>query len=335
MCKSQNAMERVHAWIGHTAPVAGKQGPPPRADVICVAPSLASMASESRRRPGIPTPPYNRTAKGGGLLGASLLASLLALAGAAAAPAAPTTLRVGMDPRTAPWAFVPGHDYSKEDFRNEPGLTGDQLSRLTGVDVEVMEALARLMGVRMEVVPTPWIELEARLLSGRFDLILNAWTPSSTTPPGIVATDPYYTWSLLIATRASDRSITSVSDLAGRRVGHVSDPSVLDALRAMGSSLDAQLEPVDQGGEELFARLGRSDLDAVIFDSTFVRWRIARDSSFHVVGEPLNRLGYHVGLRRGDDALFVKTQAAVRRFVGSPEAAELRRKWESHEAPAP
>jgi ABC-type amino acid transport substrate-binding protein len=103
----------------------------------------------------------------------------------------------------------------------------------------------------------------------------------------------------------------------------------------MGSSLEARLERVDQGGEELFSRLGSSDLDAVIFDSTFVRWQIARDASFHVVGKPLNRLGYHVGLRRGEDALLAKVQAAVKQFVESPEAAELRRKWESREAPGP
>lgn len=266
--------------------------------------------------------------------GALLLASLLALVGTAA-PAAPPTLRVGMDPRTAPWAFVPGHDYSKEDFRAEPRLTREQISRLTGLDVEVMGALARLMGVQVEIVPTPWIELEAGLTSGRFDVILDAWTPSAATPPGIVASEPYYTWSLLIVTRASDRSIASVPDLVGRRVGHVSDPSVLEALHAMGSSLDAQLVPVDQGGEEMFDRLGVSDLDAVIFDSTFVLWRIARDARFHVVGEPLNRLGYHVGVRRGDDGLLAKVQAAVRQFVGSPEAVALRRKWESSEAPGP
>ena len=146
---------------------------------------------------------------------------------------------------------------------------------------------------------------------------------------------PYYLWSLLIATRASDRSIYSVSDLAGRRVGHVSDPAVLEALRAMGSGLEAQLETVDQGGEEMFDRLGRSQLDAVIFDSTFVRWRIARDADFHIVGEPLNRLGYHVGLRRGEVELFAKVQAAVKLFVDSPEAATLRRKWESQRGPRP
>jgi ABC-type amino acid transport substrate-binding protein len=254
---------------------------------------------------------------------------------AAVALAAPLSVRVGMDTRTPPWAFAPGSDASKEDFRAEPHPGPDELSRLEGLDVDVMHALADRMGVSVEVVPTAWIDLESGLRDGRFDLILNAWTPSATTPPEIVASDPYYSWSLLLAVRASETSIRSVADLAGHRVGHVSDPAVLRAVRAMGMGVDAQLERVDQGGEEMFARLARGDLDGLLFDSTFVLWRVARDREFRVVGEPLNKLGYHVGVRRDDRDLFEKVQAAVRSFVASGEPDALRRKWEGPEAPAP
>jgi polar amino acid transport system substrate-binding protein len=260
---------------------------------------------------------------------------LLLATAAIAAPTPPAAVRVGLDPRTAPWAFVAGRDDSDEDFRAQPRLSQEDLGRLTGLDVEVIGALARHMGAEVEIVPTPWIDLEAGLRDGKFDLIVNAWTPSATTPPEIVASEPYYSWSLLIAVRASDSSIHSVSDLRGRRVGHVSDPAVLKALRAMGMGLDVQLERVDQGGEAMFRQLAASDLDAVIFDSTFVRWRVARDPRFRIAGEPLNRLGYHVGVRREDRDLFARVQAAVKAFLGSPEATALRAKWEGADAPHP
>jgi ABC-type amino acid transport substrate-binding protein len=262
----------------------------------------------------------------------AFLASLIT-AVAIAAPPAPSAIRVGLDPRTAPWAFVPGYDDSKEDVRAQPSLSADQLAGLTGLDVEVLHILARDMGADVEIVPTPWVDLEAGLRERRFDLILDAWTPSATTSPDIVASDPYYTWSLLVVVRASDRSIRTVADLAGRRVGHVSDPSVLRAVRAMGLGLGAELERVDQGGEAMFELLAASELDAVIFDSTFVRWRMARDGAFRILGEPLNSLGYHVGVRRDDPELLARVQTAVRSFVSSPEAAALRRRWEGPEAP--
>jgi ABC-type amino acid transport substrate-binding protein len=264
----------------------------------------------------------------------TLVASLFT-AVAIAAPPGPSVIRVGLDPRTAPWAFVPGYDDSKEDFRSTPRVSTDQLAGLTGLDVEVLHILAREMNVGVEIVPTPWVGLETGLKAGRFDVILDAWTPSATTPPEIVASDPYYSWGLLVVVRASDSSIRAVSDLAGRRVGHVSDPSVLRAVRAMGLGLGADLERVDEGGDAMFDLLAASELDAVIFDSTFVRWRMAGDSAFRVLGDPLNRLGYHVGVRRDDPVLLARVQAAVRSFVSSPEAAALRQRWEGPRAPRP
>jgi ABC-type amino acid transport substrate-binding protein len=242
-------------------------------------------------------------------------------------------VRVGLDPRSAPWAFVPGYDYAREDVHAPPKVGAEQLSRLTGLDIDVLRALEGRMGVHAEIVQTPWLDLEAGLLASRYDMILNAWTPSAKTPDAIVASEPYYEWGLLVAARAADASIRSVGDLADKRVGHVSDPSVLPALRALGAGIGAKLVVVDQGGEELFARVGRGELDAVVFDSAFVRWRVGREPAFRVVGEPLNHLGYHVGVRASDKALFEKVQAAIRGFVASPEAREIRRRWESPSAP--
>ena len=51
--------------------------------------------------------------------------------------------------------------------------------------------------------------------------------------------------------------------------------------------------------------------------------------------EPLNQLGYCVGVRAGDKSLLERLQSAVHAFVASPEATRLKHKWESAEAPAP
>ena len=264
-----------------------------------------------------------------------MTALLLALVVAASAAQPAERVRVGIDPRTAPWAFVPGVDYSKVDYRTRPKLARDQLARLAGIDVEVAHALERRMGVRMEIVPTAWDSLEPGLLGGRYDLILNAWTPTAKTPSGIAASEPYYACGLVVVARAADATIGTFADLAGRRIGHISDPTVLPALRAMGTGLGASLVVVDQGGEELFERLDRGALDAIVFDSAYVRWRVARDPAFRVVGEPLNRLGYHVGVRAADKALMESVQQAVKDFAGSAEATAIRRKWESAATPAP
>ena len=244
------------------------------------------------------------------------------------APSERSFLRVGMDPRAAPTAFVPGVDFSREDPRKAPTLTPAQLGRIEGLEVDVMNALARRIGVEARVVPTSWYALEAALLEGRFDVILSSWTPHEHTPKGIAASIPYYEWGLLVAVRADDSRIRSIPDLAGLRVGHIPDPAVQRALSEMGKGLGTRAAVIRDNGDLLFDDLESRTIDALIFDSLYVRWRVSRDRSFRVVGEPLNRLGYHVGVRREDSELLRKINAAIRDLAGSEEMHSIRRTWE-------
>jgi ABC-type amino acid transport substrate-binding protein len=247
----------------------------------------------------------------------------LPLVGSGQASDAPTTLRVGMDTRTPPWVFVPGLDFAKEDQTKAPLVTPEQLRKIEGLDVDVMKALARRMEIAFEVVPTAWPELEKGLLQRRYDVLICGWTPNSKTPEPIGASLPYHTWGLLLAVR-SDSAIRSVPDLDGRRVGHYRDPAVARSLYAMGHGTFVAGD--DPG--MLFAQLKGGTLDAVVFDSLYVRWRVANDPTFRVVGAPLNHLGYHVGVLKENAGLFERVRAAVKDLVGSHEMAEILYRWE-------
>jgi ABC-type amino acid transport substrate-binding protein len=239
------------------------------------------------------------------------------------------TLRFGMDTRSLPYCFVPDLDYSKEDPHKPPAVTADQLGRLTGLEVDIMNALARRLGVKAVVVPVTWFDLEAGLLANRYDAILASWTPSERTSSDIAASEPYYEWGLLIAARANDARIRSPADLAGLKLGHFDDPAVVRALTEMGAGLDARLVSVEgSDGSELFELLRSRVVDAVLFDSPGVRWRVAHDPAFRVVGGPLNRLGYHVGVRRADTQLLRRVNDAIRSLLASEDMQAIRRKWE-------
>jgi ABC-type amino acid transport substrate-binding protein len=258
------------------------------------------------------------------------LFSLWLLLLVAAAPAEPAVLRIGMDTRTPPWSFVPGLDFSKEDLAEAPRITKAQIGALQGFDVDVMKALAQRLGVTPRVVPVSWLRQESALANGEFDALVSAWTPSPRTPPGIAASISYCDWGLLLAVRAGETEIHSPADLEGRHVGHLKDPSVAAALREMGDGKFVQAADP----EKLFADLKAGVLDAVLLDSFYVRWRVARDPSFRIIGEPLNRLGYHVGVRQDDKALLERVNAAIQALLDSGEIAALRHRWEGI-APGP
>ncbi len=257
---------------------------------------------------------------------ALLLAALLA------GPAAlPSPIRVGMETRQPPWTFVPGQDVSGEDFRKPPSLTPAIEKKLVGIDIDVARALERRLGTPIKIVPSVWWDLEQNLLDGRFDLILSSWTASPRTPSGVVASEPYWEWGLQLAVRADDEGIGSFADLDGKKVGHYRDPAVERSLLALSRGQSAML--ASDSPDDLFLKLAAKSIDAVVFDSPYVRWRAAVDRTIRMVGEPLNRLGYQVGLRRNDAALLQRVQDALKAMRADGELDRLRRKWESAEAP--
>ncbi len=237
-------------------------------------------------------------------------------------------LRVGMDTRSRPWAFLPGLDYSAEDFAKPPRISAAQIEKLAGVEVEILAALAQRLGMATSIVPVAWEDIEQGLIDNRYDVIMNAWVPSSKTPKPIVASSPYYEWGLVVVVRADDAGLRSFADLAGKTVGHFRDPAV---DRSVISLRAGRLVPFDDS-DQLFEALAQGKLDAAVEDSTYARWRVAQDDSFRVVGEPLNRLGYHLGLRRSDTEMLVRVEAAIKDLRASPQLAAIRKRWEAPRA---
>lgn len=256
------------------------------------------------------------------MLAGMALAMLLA-----SGTSAPEVLRFAMDTRGVPGSWVPGLEGRREDSFKDPQVTREQLQKLQGLEVDVLWAIAATMGVKAEIVPTSWFHLEEKVADRRCDLILGSWTPNPRTPDAIVASIPYYDWGLMAGVRA-DSPVRTLADLEGRRVGHIPDPSVEAPLAAMLTSLKAQFVEI-KDGDALFDQVANGSLDALLFDSMYVRWRARHDPHFRIVGEPLNRLGYHVGVRRSDPALLKRVNAAIHALQDTGELARIRRKWES------
>jgi polar amino acid transport system substrate-binding protein len=261
-----------------------------------------------------------------------LLASALALLAPVVFAAEGEPLRVGTFIGSPPWAFLPGSGpLGVEAPPSQPAQTPPTtlpealVKRAVGLDIDVARALGRRMGRPVILVSANWTTIEKELLAKNFDVIIAAWTPSRKTPESVVASAPYYEWGLLMTVKADDTHFHSYADLAGARVGHFNDPAVERTLRSLGAS-----ELVPFASEDLlFQGLKAGKVPVIVMDSPYVRWRLARDPGFRAVGEPLNKLGYHVGVRKADVELLQKVEAAVKDFTASTESAEIRKRWEA------
>lgn len=252
-----------------------------------------------------------------------LLAAVILARVAGAEP----VFRVCMDTSLPPWSFIPARlprfDEDPAVAKRLPPATAAEIKTAQGLDVDVAQALAKRLGQGLQVVQTSWYEIEKALVAGSCDAIVNAWTPSRRTPSSIVASEVYFTWGLQVAVRKDEARFKSYTDLAGHSVGHIDDPALELTLRALSG---ARLVPF-QLNRELFFALAAGKVDAVAHDSTYIAWRVGRGEPFRSLGEPLNKLGYHVGLLKARGDASARALAAVKELVGSSEMDAIRSRY--------
>jgi cyclohexadienyl dehydratase len=201
-------------------------------------------------------------------------------------------LRVGMPGDYAPFAHP--------DASSPLGLSG--------IDVEIAEALARELGVRLHVVPTRWATLTADLQANRFDLALGgvSRTPGRQRVGSFTA--PYFEDGKGAITRCTDvarfRTLADI-DQPGVRVlvnrGGGNEQFVRATIRqAEVSTRDDNLS--------IFPALVRGEGDVMFTDSAEIRWQASRDARLcqALGGARLNRL---------DKAMFLQRDPVLRDYL--------------------
>src|SRR6476660_9863615 len=148
-------------------------------------------------------------------------------------------LKVGTEGTYAPFSY---HD--------------PKTNALTGYDVEVAKAVAAKLGVKVEYVETPWDAIFAGLAADRYDVVVNQVTKNPERA-GLYGLSSTYTWSEgVIATRADDATISSLTSLEGKK----SAQSLTSNWAKVAKDAGAQVESVE-GFTQAITLLKQSRVD--------------------------------------------------------------------------
>ncbi|HEX4449667.1 MAG TPA: ABC transporter substrate-binding protein/permease [Kofleriaceae bacterium] len=185
-----------------------------------------------------------------------------------------------------------GEPYVYEDPANP--------SHLVGFEVDLMDAIARRLGVKARMVQYNWSNLVQSLERGDFDVIMNGLEATAERKDRILLSDPYYVYAeTLTVRRGSD--IKSVFELGGKRVGTLNQTFAHDILRMMPT-----IQPVlYEGNEEPYLDLEQGRSDAVLLDNIIADRYGCTDKHPLLQCSPYDvaRGTYVVGMRKGDDEL--------------------------------
>ena len=219
------------------------------------------------------------------------------------------TIIIGIDDKFAPMGF--------RDDKNE----------IVGFDIDYARAAGEHMGVDIEFQPIDWKTKETELMSGRIDLIWNGYTITDDRKEKVLFTKPYLENSQVVMT-LKDSSLTGLNDLAGQEVGIQALSSALDALNA--HPIHTEVKKLTEFSDNVLAltdlKTGR--VQAVVIDEVVAEYYMTQEEgTFKILEESLAPEQYGIGVKKGNEALLEKLQAALDTMNEDGTAAEISTKW--------
>jgi ABC-type amino acid transport substrate-binding protein len=247
------------------------------------------------------------------------------------------TLRIAVEP-----------DFKGLSFRKAAG------GALLGLDIAYATAFARSLGVAPVFVECPWDQCTELLDAGRTaaeapaDIVWSALPPS----PGfgaIAYSQAYTHLHYVLARRAGDTRIRSLSDLEGRTLGIINDPSAYATLEAAGlrwaenlqargrrvATLGSLVPITDQG--RIHDALAEGVVDAFAVDAPIMHWACTgADSPWRgrieiVPGNIAPAPWYYTAAVADHPSacrLLMAADAFIAGFKATPERAAIERQWQ-------
>lgn len=250
-----------------------------------------------------------RTGQVGGVLAAGgVLEAVLAACGGNVATAPTPTAAPGFTPLSTSglknptllqWGadYVSGAPYVFQDPTN-PG-------KLIGFEVEIADAIAKLMGINQKQIEVCYSNLEQALLANQIDFVMNGWEKTPDRQKTELFSDPYYRYGQQVIVRADDSRFAnvtpaSVKDLEGFTVGTGSGYKAEDLMKA-----DPKINVKSYTGNIAFSDLVQKKIDAFFLDYPIAAYYILGTGpgataipQLKLLGQPIYPDDYFVGFNK-------------------------------------
>ncbi len=218
----------------------------------------------------------------------------------------------------------------------EPYLWEDPAhpGKLLGFEVEIMDAVARRLGVTQRMVQCDWSNLIPSLERRDFDVIFNGLEITAERQTRLLLSQPYFIYAETLAVRRG-AGYRTLAELRGKRVGTLNQTYAHDLLQAQPTIETVLYE----GNEEPYIDLEQGRIDAVLLDNVIAdRYGCPRATVF-CVPEPLARGSYAAGVRKTDASLLAAIDDAIAAMRKDGELERILRKaqlWDARQLePAP
>jgi polar amino acid transport system substrate-binding protein len=199
-----------------------------------------------------------------------------------------------------------------------------------GVDRDLIDAVAKELGVKVSYLDLPWTSVLPGLEAKKFDLVIAPVTITKERVKHYAFSVPIADATAALMKRADDKSIMKPEDIAGKTVGGQKGTSQVAQLKEFGAKLPKPIEVKEYvDNNQSYADLAAGRIDASVNSLPNLAYAAAqRSDTFAVVTPPFGQPTYFSWVARLDDqSLMDAVNAAIVKLDGDGTMAAIQKKW--------
>lgn len=220
----------------------------------------------------------------------------------------PSTLRWAADTESgAPYAMV-NPENSKE---------------LIGFEVEIVQEIARELGMKSEFVQNQWDGLIPGLQGHNYDIAINGIEITPERQRMVNFSRPYYITYEQLAVRKDQEGIETLADCKKKKVGTLKASLAERILQDEG---DIEILTYDSE-VAAYTDLKNKRTDAVLLDSPIAIYYALPDPELKLSGAPIGQMLYGIAINKDNPELFKAVDGALKKLAESGKLREILERW--------
>jgi polar amino acid transport system substrate-binding protein len=205
------------------------------------------------------------------------------------------------------------------------GYIDEKTRQIVGYDIDFVSAIARKMGVKVELKPVTSASRMPQLQEGHIDIIAATMTKNPERAKVIDFSHTYFFTGQKFITKKG--SVKSLKDLEGKRIGTAKgSTSEQNVKKAIPSSTVLSFDDYPQA----FLALQQGKVAAVTTDEAILAGILAKapnKAQFEIPNIQISDEPYGLGMRKGDTNFVNFVNKTILEMEKSGEAAKIFEKW--------
>ena len=205
------------------------------------------------------------------------------------------------------------------------GYIDENTRRIVGYDIDFVNAIAKKMGVKVELKPVTSASRMPQLQEGHIDIIAATMTKNAERAKVIDFSHAYFLTGQKFITKKG--SVKSLKDLEGKRIGTAKgSTSEQNVAKAIPSATVLSFDDYPQA----FLALIQGKVSAVTTDEAILAGILAKapnKARYEIPNIQISDEPYGLGMRKGDTNLVNFVNKTILDMEKSGEAAQIFNKW--------